>query len=452
MSDIGIARKQRVFATMESVLGTLIFPVGTTDFIRPAGNAVMNQNPEFSDSEELQDTLDVLDRFQNALPAGHWSLPMYLRPDGAKGIQGKVLFEALQHGCEATVTAVVAVNVTTTTAATVGINTVSGGLLPEKGVVKIGAEKIQYNGIIRASRSTTVATLTNCVRGYASTTAATHDATQAVSVESVFFSQDSSSPSFSLWIETDHFVQGMSGCSVDEASFEVTNEGAVKVTFSGQGMNMFFAGAATVTATALATNVHIHVADAKRFTEGAYIYIVGGNKYATIATVDSVNNVLYISTAIGAAATGDTIRGYLPPGTVIGEPIESRNTSVEIDGISAKIKSGTLTARTTKKYLIDEVGTDHPEEFLEEQREITSDLTVYFKKSNAKYFTTGLEGDEATFRITFGDEAGSILDLYMPKVSLQVPEINFASPAVELRMPAKALGTVGEDSLEIVLR
>ena len=80
--EIGISRSQVVFAVQESVRGTLVFPTAI-DFIRPAGLAIINQVPEFSPSEELRNTLDILDEFQNSIPPGEWSLNMYCRPAAA---------------------------------------------------------------------------------------------------------------------------------------------------------------------------------------------------------------------------------------------------------------------------------------------------------------------------------------------------------------------------------
>jgi len=82
MADIiARARKQRIFAVGETVKGTMVFPA-VKDFILPAGNASMSQKPTFEDSMELHDTLDVLSRFEDSLPAGEFTLPMYLRPGG----------------------------------------------------------------------------------------------------------------------------------------------------------------------------------------------------------------------------------------------------------------------------------------------------------------------------------------------------------------------------------
>jgi hypothetical protein len=435
----------------------MVYPSGTADFIRPVGNAVINQTPAFSDSEELQNTLDVLDQFQGATPAGTWSLTMYLRPSGTIGVaaanlpQGSVLLQSLQ-GLKNAATTMTASAIASATKSTVHIGAIAGGYVPEKGVVIMGTEKIQYTGIQRASLDATVATLTGCVRGYGATTATSHTA-GTLSLCSIFYKQATCSPTFSLWVETDHFVQGLSGCTVDNATFDVSNEGAVKLTMDGKGMNMVYAGTSAAATNSTKGQITITVDDAKLFKAGAYIKSGTVATISKIASVNTTTNVLTLVAAIGhATATDDTIAGYLPPGTDIGDPIESKDTTVKINGVAAKIKTGSLSFATPHQYLEDEIGTDYPEDFLEDRRQITSTLSLYFKKPDAKYFTDGYNGEEVPVQLTFGDTAGSIVDVYMKRCKLTVPTVNFASPAVELSIPIKALGTVGEDSAEIVLR
>jgi hypothetical protein len=461
-ANIGSARKQVVFATLETTIGTIVFPVGTTDFILPAGNAQINQNPAFVDSEELKDTLDVLDRFQNPMPPGKWSLPMYLRPSGylLHDPQGSVLLQCLQGVKNAVTTAAVssAVGAADTT---VVLKTIAEGVLPETGVVGMTSagtinEYIHYTGITRVSRSATTATLTGCTRGYKSSTAATHAVDQPVTLKSIFYRQAVASPSFTLWVQSDHMTQGLTGCSIDEGSVEITNEGAVKCNLSGQGMKMVFAGTSTLSGAALATNTHIHVTDASLYSADAYIYNPGvpASTYIKITTVNRTTNILTLAAACGAAwASGDTIKGYLPPSpTIIGDPIECADTTISVAGVTVRQKGSTLSIKTPKKYVDDEVGTDYPEDFLDDKRDVTSTMNLYFRKADGKYFADGIAADENAVKFTLGNVAGSIMDIYMKRCSLEVPTINFASPAIELSIPFKAMGTVGEDSVEIVLR
>jgi hypothetical protein len=110
-----------------------------------------------------------------------------------------------------------------------------------------------------------------------------------------------------------------------------------------------------------------------------------------------------------------------------------------------------LSIRAPKKYLADEIGTDYAEDYLEDKREITSTLKLYFKKADAKYFASGMASEDYTMHVQFGDTAGYMMDLFFPKAFLEVPTVEFNAPALELSVPMKALGTAGEDSCEIVV-
>ena len=89
------AREHTIFAVKETTRGTLAFP-SATDLVVPAGNGTIGQVPTYTDSEEIVDSRSLMDQFRDALPAGDWSLPMYMRPGAAGGSpQGSALFESL---------------------------------------------------------------------------------------------------------------------------------------------------------------------------------------------------------------------------------------------------------------------------------------------------------------------------------------------------------------------
>lgn len=83
-SDVAISRKQDIFFVEETTAGVLEFP-GATDYVLGAGYATINQQPEFTDSDEVRDTRDITDRFQDRFPAGKWMIPTYARPSGTAG-------------------------------------------------------------------------------------------------------------------------------------------------------------------------------------------------------------------------------------------------------------------------------------------------------------------------------------------------------------------------------
>jgi len=490
LTEIGLSRKQRTFVALETTCGTLKFPSATVDYVIPAGDAVMNQNPTFVDSEEKKNTLDLTDRFQNAMPAGEWSIPMYLRiPDKSFATpQGDALFRAWQGDLGSMATFTLSFNYATADALLHASGLDADHYLPGVGVILVesnaGASDsyIHYGVLYRAENSATCS-FGDLSYDYAgSHTRATADQPNTITPASRFYRLDVDSPSVSIWIETDHFVQGLAGASVNNVVLGVNNEGAVTLTFSGQGMEMVWAGEAALATLATAAVGYITVPSGhgKRFSVGAYIYNQtttpgtaasigfeigsitmgggdGGGDLITFATPLSGDNHNFAWEVpdggwLGPGGGGSTIRGYLPLNpTTIGTPIESRLSDIELDDVAAKLKGGDVTFSFPKKYIDDEVGLDYPEDFIEDRRSITSTLSVYFRKDNAKYFTDGYNGEECPVLFKFGDTEGSYLEVYMKRCALEVPTVTFAAPAVELSIPLTALGTYGEDSVDVVL-
>ncbi|MFA7347262.1 MAG: phage tail tube protein [Desulfurivibrionaceae bacterium] len=90
-----LSREHTIFAVPETTKGTLVFP-SAGDLVIPAGNGSIGQAPTYTDSDEIVDSRSLMDQFRDALPAGTWNLPMFMRC-GAAGAspQGSALLESL---------------------------------------------------------------------------------------------------------------------------------------------------------------------------------------------------------------------------------------------------------------------------------------------------------------------------------------------------------------------
>lgn len=85
MANLLIKPKQSgLFAVKETTFGTLVFPT-SADALALAGDASLDQNPSYTDSEEIINSRDVLAQFQNMTPMGDWSFTTYCRPSGTAG-------------------------------------------------------------------------------------------------------------------------------------------------------------------------------------------------------------------------------------------------------------------------------------------------------------------------------------------------------------------------------
>ena len=96
-NSVGSAFSQDCFACLETTKGTAVYPTTAAQRIVTAGTAEINQQASFTDSEEIINSLDLLERFQDQMGAGSWSAPMYIRPSGSLGVapMGGVLLKSL---------------------------------------------------------------------------------------------------------------------------------------------------------------------------------------------------------------------------------------------------------------------------------------------------------------------------------------------------------------------
>lgn len=246
---------QAVFAVIEDVSGVLQLP--TADgYIVPAGRATMTQTPTYTDSEELSPSLNPIAQFQNAVPAGTGSIPLYGRVnrDFSKP-EGDALFVALQgdYNDPALITAELAEAVATGDNEIVVSNIQNlndfddnalEGQFPPRGVIRIGDEKILYRDIEVGANS---ATLKKCKRGYDNTLEAEHEADALVQMLSRIYSQAVCRPTLSIWIlNDDKFLTFMSGCSVTQCQVRLQRESGQMFTFDYQGRQMGWAGTGEV--------------------------------------------------------------------------------------------------------------------------------------------------------------------------------------------------------------
>lgn len=384
-TTIGISRQQRIFLVKESTRGELAYPETDGNAVETiaSGDGVMNQNPNFSNSNEIRNSRDILDRFLDARPAGSWNFPTYMRPSGTAGDepQDDVLYECF-----------------------FGDKTVNSGT-------------------------------------------------------DVTYSQALTKPSFSMFLKKGHTVFFAKGCTVSQFNPTVSNTGGVNQEWEGGLMWMGWTGVDKLAASASQDDTEIEVADAKKFTEGSWIYNSttdddnGGDGYK-VASVDTETNTLTLETGIsdsGGWSEDDVIEPFLPEGTEVGEPLANRLTTVDIGSETGKkVQSLDLSLNDPVQYIEDEITTDgYPTDYLEQQRDFTGTINMYFRQDDAKYFADGFADTEQDVSVNFGDSAGEQAELSLPHSSLEVPQVSVSAPAVNLAISLTALGDAGEDSCSL---
>lgn len=95
-NDIAIAREQKIFVGKEVTKGTLLAPASCA-LVIAAGFGKLTQQASYTNSPEIVNSRDIMDRFQDRTPPGDWSFPILARPSGTAGTapQEDVLLECL---------------------------------------------------------------------------------------------------------------------------------------------------------------------------------------------------------------------------------------------------------------------------------------------------------------------------------------------------------------------
>lgn len=440
-SDVGRAKIQRLFAVREAAPGVIAYPKAE-HFITLAGDAAASQSPEYTDSPEKLGTRDVLDQYKNAMPAATANASMVLRV-GATGTkpQGHDMLETLFGESTFDDPPSFMAGPLLVGETSLIISNVSG-TLPPVGVFQLENELIFYSG-----KSADGATLTGLVRGFDRTTPTAHSGGLPAVYKSTVYMQADCNPSVTLWLQTDHFIQAITGATVNEASISLSNDGPVLVDFSTiQGMQMVMAGTSAMTVTATAGSTVLDVDAPKMFTEKALIWnpsVSDSGSYGEgykVVSVDYDAGTLTLDKPIAEDWPAETtVTGFLPQDVApSGEPIEGTDTDVYLDGQPGALRSSSLTYNNDITYITDELGQKYPRSYVEGPRTIQLEMDSYFRKKDAVRFVEGYEGAETSARIDFNH--GKVM-LYMPRVKNTMPTVNIETPTVSLKSTGTALGS-----------
>lgn len=535
-SVLNRALVHEAFAVAETTPGTLVFPT-TNDFIVPAGYCNLNQQPSFTDSEEIINSRSLINRFQNMTGAGEWSVPMYLRPSGSAGSvpQGAALLKAL-FGTE---TIVSGTSVTYSLAKTKDSFSLwercgktlffAKGCTASRCAVNItnkGAVKLDFSGgfmsmgwvgtdQVKAVTPSAVVIedcedawdelvdgdVTSTLDGVDFKTGAgaakfvVADACGAgdiLATEVITPAKDmTGDDSLKLWIKSEVatdagdlqiLLDDTALCASPIKSLDVP----ALVADTWTEINLDLGDASGLTAI-ISVGVKmvvdkgefdLRIDDIRSFTDDtsievdeAKLFRVGGrvqfkNAAGTVFNnanagyeITDVNVTTDVITVTPGCEVGllvdDYVEPFLPTGTKIGSPAESRETTISFDGGSTNVvtKGIDLTIDDAIEYMEDEITTEgYPTSYVEGRRSVSGNTTLLFRTNDLTYFYDGYETNEVDMQIKCGvDAAGTRLTINMDKVSLPVPRKNYTAPTVELTMDIVALGGSGEDEIEFVL-
>lgn len=271
-------------------------------------------------------------------------------------------------------------------------------------------------------------------------------------------------PSFSLWVKYGDAVFFATGATADSAKGSFTKKGAVKLDLSGKFMALGWCGtdelysAITYVATPITA---IPVKDAKKYTVGGKVTIGTSTNTGAGHAITAVNTSTNTLTVTPGVSSSQLINAlvvpFLPTGTIIGEPVESRTTTVSFDGGSTtiKVKGFDFSMGNGIQYQEDEISdVEYATDYVEGDRVVTGSATMIMRRDDLKYFHDGLDtgsGTEKSIKISCGPSvAGDRVYISMTRCQVKVPTLNPTSPTVELKMDFTAMGTSGEDEITMM--
>ena len=460
-NNIGSSNDIVLFVVQETAKGQLTFPTADDMVVAAGDDANISQSAEFSDSMEIFSTLDILDQFPNATQPGEFSVPMYLRLDTTgKKIQGSALLENSFGGVTARNTAEITLGAGASIPAdgeALNVAFTCDADIPARfGLMTLNGEQMMYDSITwtntRVRRGGTM-TIKEAGRGLNGTTESAAAAGDKAILNSTFFFQKKGDvKTLSLWMVRDHVVIGMSGCMVTENSVNVSNEGAVTFSISGNGMRLHWCG--TMDATGANTGTTIPIDDPAKVSKWVRVYnatsgINNSGEGYTVTDVNETAKTITLDVEM-AVANGDVIKGFLPDASApIGAPVQAKYTRFFVEDTEARIRSTDVSFSTPRPFFTDEVGTEFPEDFGYEKRSTSFTMNIYFRKDDAGWIQKGMSQNYFSSHISFGTKQEGII--LLPKCSSGSPTISGDGPVMSMSTEVTAIGTAGEDSAAIVI-
>ena len=455
-NTIAKSRELSAFVVEETTKGTLAYPTVDTEMLVLTEQPTMKQQPTFSDSKEINDTLDTLDRFQDQIGAGQFTLDFYNRPAGAGVVpMGGVLFESIQ-GADPAVSSGVSVEYAqakTKTPFSVWykqghtVYNAAGGCaetlkmnLTNKGAFECnfggGFMKKGWAGTDSASAATASGTASgytiNEVSGY--TTGDTvltlqSGAGTVLDNDILTFSGDL----------TNYFVET-----------GLVASGSGDITLKAPGLTQPLGDSSSMT---LLGNSNIAVTNGKLFTAGALVQVAADtNSNVGYKITSIVGNDLFFDVPI-TCADAAVVKGFIPVTfSAVGAPVESKNNTISFDGITKILKSLTIDIASPVEWQNEEINeSGYVESYVESKRTIKITADSLFREQDLQYFYDALDNAQIPIIATMDGGAGKTCTINLLYTELEEPAVTAGENTVSLSLGGVCLGdTAGENSATIV--
>lgn len=385
VSTIAAGRNTKVFAKKETSPGAIVIPAAA-DMIVVNSVELKVPNPTFEDDKGLRGSRSVFNRYQTHIPAGTFKLQHYIRPSGSAGAAGEA--DCVFESAY-------------------GKKTVVGGT-------------------------------------------------------SVAYDPENTKPSFSLYVKDDHTVFAASGCVTDKLSIKKDNKGMLEVTEDGKFMSAVWTGtgslgAAISTTPAAGTEEEFSVDDPKKFSTGSHVLVdteqmqITGTAWEGTAASGKIKFKRgYNSSTVATHTINTPVGPWLPTGTETGAPLASRVGTLTIDAVSIPFLDIDHNHDDGVTMNEDEItGAQTPTDYYEGDRKVSGKLTVYFRKTDLKWFADAVKQVRKAVVLNFGSGAGKQVAITMGACELDMPELAADKAAQKIAVNYRAFATAGNDEAQL---
>ncbi len=380
---IAAGRNTKVFAIKETTPGTIQLPLAP-NFIVINGVTLKVPNPNYVDDGAARSSRSLFSRYQGNIPPGTLQLQHYLKPSGTAGTapEGSDVLESLY-----------------------GAKTVNAGV-------------------------------------------------------SVVYSPAETKPTFTLYVKKDHTVFVAAGCVAEKRSMKKDNKGILEQTVDGKFMSAIWTGtgvstAAISTSPVMGTLELWAVDDTKKYCVGSHIIVdteqlqVVGTDWQSTPGVTA--GKIQVSRGYNASTPAThlinaPIIPYLPTGTETGAPLAARGGTVSVGAATVAVVEVEHAYEDAVTFNEAEVtGTQTPTDFFEDARKVSGKATLYFRKSDLKWFADALAQTRKAVIVNYGTVAGKKIAISDPYAEFDMPEPDNDKVAQKMPVAWRSFASAGSD-------
>jgi len=227
--------------------------------------------------------------------------------------------------------------------------------------------------------------------------------------------------SFTLWVLHDHTLLQVPGCTVNEMSATIGGSDYGRVTFSGMGLQRYWAGTDELDSGSSGTS--LIVTDAGRYSVNSYV-IVGSDDNSgsgfKITAINYTTNTLTVDATPSVLTAGTAVTPWIPDtGSVgAGYKVYGKLGYASREGVASNlpILESTVTLNNNLEYPNDEKNNSlYPSEvFRPGKREVTAEFSAYYHEKYADFFYYQNEAELMTLEIPLGSTSGKICTFNIP--------------------------------------